>query len=70
MYVLVVSVAPILRLLVYEDGMARFATEPYAEPTVKNMKKTYMHLTNYAINKRNENFIFNAEEDEDNVGSK
>lgn len=70
MYVLVVSVSPILRLLVYEDGMARFATEPYAEPTVKNMKKAYMHLTNYAINKRNENFIFNAEEDEDNVGSK
>ncbi|TNJ26674.1 Tubulin tyrosine ligase [Giardia muris] len=70
MYVVVLSVAPFMRLLVYEDGMARFATEPYAEPTSKNMRKAFMHLTNYAINKRNENFVFNAEEDEDNVGSK
>lgn len=29
-----------------------------------------MHLTNYAINKRNPSFIFNRTEDEDNVGHK
>ena len=29
-----------------------------------------MHLTNYAINKKNPNFIFNKEETQDNLGHK
>ena len=29
-----------------------------------------MHLTNYAINKNNENFVFNEDEHEDDIGHK
>jgi tubulin polyglutamylase TTLL6/13 len=29
-----------------------------------------MHLTNYAVNKNNPNFVFNEDSDEDDVGHK
>jgi hypothetical protein len=29
-----------------------------------------MHLTNYAVNKRNKNFVFNKDKDADDEGSK
>eukprot|EP00741_Cyanophora_paradoxa_P011815 tig00020564_g11419.t1 len=68
-YVLVLSVAP-LRLFVYKNGLARLATEPYQEPSSKNMRKVYMHLTNYAVNKHNDRFQFNTDAHQDGVGSK
>ena len=49
-YVLVNSVNP-LRVYIHEEGLARFATEPYKKPTAHNMDNLFMHLTNYAINK-------------------
>ncbi|XP_039766233.1 neugrin isoform X2 [Ornithorhynchus anatinus] len=55
-YVLITSCDP-LRIFVYEEGLARFATLPYVEPSVGNLDDVCMHLTNYAINKNNENFI-------------
>ncbi|KAI8815333.1 tubulin-tyrosine ligase family-domain-containing protein [Cladochytrium replicatum] len=54
-YVLVTSVDP-LRVFVYNDGLARLATEPYRPPTESNVDNVFIHLTNYAINKRSENF--------------
>lgn len=69
-YVVVLAVHPFLRVLVYHDGLGRFATEPYSEPSYKNLRKSYMHLTNYAINKHNDNFQFNEDEERDNEGSK
>ena len=54
-YVLVSSIDP-LRIFIYRDGLARFATEPYSEPNGKNLNSLYMHLTNYAINKNSGNF--------------
>jgi hypothetical protein len=45
-----------LRIFIYKDGLARFATEPYAEPNSKNLETLYMHLTNYAINKTSDKF--------------
>jgi hypothetical protein len=59
-YVLVTSVSP-LRIFVYRDGLARFATEKYQIPTAGNRKMTQMHLTNYAINKNSESFIHDPE---------
>ena len=38
--------------------------------TKDNIKDTFMHLTNYSINKFSENFIFNESSDKDNVGHK
>jgi len=54
-YVLVYGVDP-LRIFVYREGLARFATEKYEPPVKSNMENMFMHLTNYAINKNNENF--------------
>ena len=57
-YVLVAGIDP-LRIFVYEEGLARFATEEYRPPRTQNLDNKYMHLTNYAINKDNPKFIFN-----------
>lgn len=50
-YALISSCRP-LRLFVYNEGLARFATEQYEEPNQHNESNRYMHLTNYAVNKR------------------
>ncbi|XP_075362643.1 LOW QUALITY PROTEIN: tubulin polyglutamylase TTLL13-like [Mycteria americana] len=63
-YVLVTSCDP-LRIFVYKEGLARFATMRYIDPSSRNLDDTCMHLTNYAINKRNENFV-----QDDTMGSK
>ncbi|XP_075063914.1 tubulin polyglutamylase TTLL13 isoform X2 [Mixophyes fleayi] len=55
-YVLVTSCEP-LRIFIYKEGLARFATMGYTEPTINNLDDVCMHLTNYAINKQNANFI-------------
>ncbi|XP_060035418.1 tubulin polyglutamylase TTLL13 [Erinaceus europaeus] len=55
-YVLVTSCDP-LRIFMYEEGLARFATLPYVEPNHSNLVEMCMHLTNYAINKHNQNFV-------------
>ena len=68
-YVLVNGINP-LRAYIYRDGLARFATEKYQKPSDKNIGNLCMHLTNYAINKENENFIANTDKNNDDVGSK
>ncbi|KAI8611820.1 tubulin-tyrosine ligase family-domain-containing protein [Chytriomyces sp. MP71] len=62
-YVLVTSIHP-LRIFVHRDGLARFATEPYVDPTENNMDDVCMHLTNYAINKHSSNFDYTEAEDQ------
>jgi tubulin polyglutamylase TTLL6/13 len=68
-YVLVTGIDP-LRIFVFEEGLARFATEPYKPPRSDNLDNFFMHLTNYAINKNSENFIFNESVNDMNVGHK
>ena len=53
-YVCITSYDP-LRIYVYKEGLARFASETYSSKINKDNK--YMHLTNYSINKKNENFV-------------
>ena len=55
-YVLLYGINP-MRIYVYEEGLARFATIAYEEPTQKNINNMYMHLTNYAINKNSANYV-------------
>jgi len=62
-YVLVYGTDP-LRVFVYNEGLARFATETYTGPYRNNLDNLYMHLTNYAINKNSENFVKNKVGDE------
>ncbi len=67
-YVLMTSIDP-LRIYIYDQGFARFATEKYylGQPFENNK---YMHLTNYAVNKISKNFVQNIDPLEDNIGSK
>lgn len=50
-YVLVTSFCP-LKVYIFNDGLVRFATEPFnLDPKFINHK--YVHLTNFSINKKN-----------------
>ncbi len=68
-YVLVYGCDP-LRIYIFKEGLNRLATEEYQAPTRDNIDNVYMHLTNYAINKNSENFVFNTDEDKADVGNK
>lgn len=52
---LVGSIDP-LRIYIYHDGLARFATESYSSAHKSNFKHSFQHLTNYAVNKLNPKF--------------
>ena len=61
-YVVITGFNPVQAFL-YDEGLARFCTARYEAPTKANYKKAFMHLTNYSINKTNENYIHpNADE--------
>jgi len=66
-YVLVTSYDP-LRVYVYNEGLARFASEAYLDANGKTNK--YAHLTNYSINKKNEKYQQNMNADQDDAGHK
>lgn len=67
-YVLVTSMNP-LRIYIHNEGMVRFCTKKYNKPTHNNLHDVYAHLTNYSLNKKNENFQVNQYLDtEDGVG--
>jgi len=68
-YVLVYGIDP-LRVFVFREGLARFATEEYVGPQKSNLDNLYMHLTNYAINKKSEAFEANEDSADDDVGHK
>ena len=64
LYVLVVSYDPLV-IYLYKDGLVRFSTEKYSLKP-KNMNKQCVHLTNYSINKKAENYVRNNNKDSDN----
>jgi len=70
-YVLITSIEP-LRLYIHDEGIARFCTEKYEEPVSSNLEHVFSHLTNYSVNKKNENFKanFQADENEKECGHK
>ncbi|KAM4715161.1 tubulin polyglutamylase ttll6 [Anableps anableps] len=55
-YVLVTSCDP-FRIFMFKEGLARFCTMKYNEPTQGNVADVCMHLTNYSINKNSKNFV-------------
>ena len=55
-YVLVTSCKP-LRVYLFKDGLVRICAEAFARPNTANLEERCMHLTNYAVNKFNENFV-------------
>jgi len=66
-YVLLTSVDPV-KLYIYEDGLVRLATEEFSLEE-EHLKDKFRHLTNYSVNKNNENFEYN-ESPEECVGHK
>eukprot|EP00002_Diphylleia_rotans_P004376 TRINITY_DN1319_c0_g2_i5.p1 TRINITY_DN1319_c0_g2~~TRINITY_DN1319_c0_g2_i5.p1 ORF type:complete len:1041 (+),score=232.86 TRINITY_DN1319_c0_g2_i5:50-3172(+) len=68
-YALIMGCDP-LKIFLYKEGMARFCTETYQPPTDSNIENTYMHLTNYSINKFNDKFTSGANEENFGEGSK
>ncbi|TYZ64835.1 hypothetical protein PybrP1_010984 [[Pythium] brassicae (nom. inval.)] len=67
LYVVVTSVDP-LRIYLFNEGIARFCTSTYS---LANLKSRFSHLTNYSVNKVNDNFVENADVDgAGNAGSK
>ena len=55
-YVLITNCDP-LRVFIFKEGLARFATMKYKSPKIGNIEESYMHLTNYSLNKNNPDFI-------------
>jgi tubulin polyglutamylase TTLL4 len=58
LYILVTSFEP-LKAYIFEQGLVRLATVPYS--TAKgNLKKRFIHLTNFSVNKKNEQYKKNT----------
>ncbi|XP_019728577.1 tubulin polyglutamylase TTLL11 isoform X2 [Hippocampus comes] len=56
LYVLLKSLEP-LEVYIAKEGLTRFCTEPYQEPSQKNLGHVFMHLTNYSLNVHSGNFV-------------
>ncbi|XP_023939031.2 tubulin monoglutamylase TTLL4 isoform X2 [Bicyclus anynana] len=59
LYVLVTSMHP-LRIYLYKDGLARFASVKYNDE-LTSLNDRYMHLTNYSINRLSKNYTPNED---------
>lgn len=60
-YILVTCFEP-LKAYIFKEGLVRLATQPYT--TNKNsLKKRFVHLTNYSVNKKAENYSKNNKTD-------
>jgi len=49
------SINPIQAYLC-DEGLARLCTENYVKPNQQNIKNSFIHLTNFSLNKQHENF--------------
>ena len=54
----------------YKDGLVRLSTLDYKKPDDKNIKNIQMHLTNYSIQKKTDEFFTSKNEQDFNVGYK
>jgi len=60
-----------LRVFIFKEGLARFATMKYNLPEKENIEQIYMHLTNYSLNKFNKQvFLQNDDTQGDGNGHK
>ncbi|XP_046371170.2 tubulin monoglutamylase TTLL4-like [Haliotis rufescens] len=50
-----------LRIYIFEDGLARFASCKYSS-SMKSLSNKFMHLTNYSVNKKNTEYVSNADD--------
>ena len=46
-----------MQIYLCKEGMARFCTEDYQDPTSENLKELFGHLTNFTLNKDNDKYV-------------
>ena len=64
-YIVVTCFEP-LKAYIFKEGLVRLATVPYT--TNKNsLKKRFVHLTNYSVNKKSDNYAKNKNTDATNI---
>jgi len=68
LYVAVTSYDPLV-IYLYEEGMARFATIKY-DTSNRHIKNQWMHLTNYSINKKNQDYVRCEDAEQEDYGNK
>ncbi|XP_070181394.1 tubulin polyglutamylase TTLL5-like isoform X10 [Littorina saxatilis] len=68
LYVAVTSYDPLV-IYLYEEGLTRFATVKY-ERSTKHIRNQCMHLTNYSVNKRSNDYVKNDDPDVEDYGNK
>ena len=68
-YVSIVSWDPLVAFI-NEEGLVRFCTEDYEEPTASNKNKENVHFTNYSLNKHSTEYKKIDEIEEVHEGSK
>ncbi|KAK3093578.1 hypothetical protein FSP39_017678 [Pinctada imbricata] len=68
LYVCVTSYDP-LSIYLFEEGLTRFATVKY-ERGNKHIRNQCMHLTNYSVNKKNDDYVKNDDPDVEDYGNK
>lgn len=62
-YVLVTCFDP-LKIFLFKEGLVRFATQKYSN-NPKNLDKRFVHLTNYSVNKKADDYVKSGTNNED-----
>ena len=68
LYVAVTSFDP-LRIYLYEEGLARFATAKFDMASSK-LENRFVHLTNYSVNKKSAHFVSSPDASVEDYGNK
>ncbi|XP_067680979.1 tubulin polyglutamylase TTLL5-like isoform X1 [Haliotis asinina] len=68
LYIAVTSYDP-LTIYLFEEGLTRFATVKY-EKSNKHIRNQCMHLTNYSVNKKSQDYVRNDDPDVEDYGNK
>ncbi|ESO84501.1 hypothetical protein LOTGIDRAFT_132183, partial [Lottia gigantea] len=68
LYIAVTSYDPLV-IYLFEEGLTRFATVRY-EKITKHIRNQCMHLTNYSVNKKSDDYVRNDDPDVEDYGNK
>lgn len=53
-----------LRIFMFREGLVRFATQKYSN-NPKHLEKRFIHLTNYSVNKKADDYVKSGAEEGD-----
>ncbi|XP_041351009.1 tubulin polyglutamylase TTLL5-like [Gigantopelta aegis] len=68
LYVTVTSYDPLV-IYLFEEGLTRFATVKF-EKSNRSLRNQCMHLTNYSVNKKNQDYVKNDDPEVEDYGNK